>query len=111
MPIALLPHSLHTGRGTTRLEKSLRHNKTDCIITFFFFFFSPLQGAFVLLTSPAKGGMGTKKKEEGEGGRETDRGSRAAQSIPIFVRLPRHPGRKRAKETKEADGWQDGVEG
>lgn len=38
MPIALLPHSLHMGRGTTRLEKSLRHNKTDCIITFFFFF-------------------------------------------------------------------------
>lgn len=61
MPIALLPHSLHTGRGTTRLEKSLRHNKTDCIITFFFF---PLQGAFVLLTSPAKGGMGTKKKKK-----------------------------------------------
>lgn len=29
---------------------------------FFFFLFFPLQGAFVLLTSPAKGGMGTKKR-------------------------------------------------
>lgn len=62
MPIALLPHSLHTGRGTTRLEKSLRHNKTDCIITFFFLPFFPLQGAFVLLTSPAR--KGNKKKKE-----------------------------------------------
>lgn len=35
MRIAILSYSLHTGCITTSLKKSLRHNKTDCIITFF----------------------------------------------------------------------------
>lgn len=77
----------------------------------FFSFFSPYRVHLYSSHHLQREEWEQKKKEEGEGGRETDRGSRATQSIPIFVRLPRHPGRKRAKETKEADGWQDGVEG
>lgn len=109
MRIAILSYSLHTGCITTSLKKSLRHNKTDCIITFFFF---PLQGAFLLLfTPPPKRSMycwstlwweQKKKKERKE--RKAEQGCEEREDT-VNTHFCQGILVKKSKETKGADGW------
>lgn len=82
MPIAVLSYGLHTGCVTTSPEKSLRHNKTDCIITFF----SPYRVHFYSsshhLQREETAGV---HSDEWEGEKKTEQGCQEAQSIPIFL--------------------------
>lgn len=107
MRIAILSYSLHTGCITTSLKKSLRHNKTDCIITFFF----PLQGAFLLLfTSPPKRSMysaagvhsdGKKKKRKNEKRKKkAEPGMRGKRRHSQYPFLPRHPREKEQRDKR-----------
>lgn len=101
MRIAILSYSLHTGCITTSLKKSLRHNKTDCIITFF----SPYRVHFYYSSHHLLKGACTvgihrdeKKKRKAEQGREEKEGTvntHFCQGILV----------KKSKETKGADGW------
>lgn len=95
MPIAVLSYSLHTGCVTTSPEKSLRHNKTDCIITFF-----PLTGCISHhLQREETAGV---HSDEGEGKKKNGTGmSGGPVNTHFFVCVLRHPRRKRAKRQKE----------
>lgn len=105
MRIAILSYSLHTGCITTSLKKSLRHNKTDCIITFFFF---PLQGAFLLLfTPPPKRSMycwstlwWEQKKKKGEKRKESGAGMWGKRRHSQYPFLPRHPSEKEQRDKR-----------